>query len=104
MALTISTTDPDGLLKAIKEGIEKRQIETWACDSDGDFTHSPVQWNKKAWLRPKSANGVLSLELVTLKDVKVSAEIYGVYHGRFIEMLLAHFGSKLTQAIATPQT
>jgi hypothetical protein len=101
MSLSIKTTDPAGLLKDIKAAIDKKTVETWVYDSDGDFTHTPQQWFKKAYLRPKTAVGELRFGVVGIQGVKLSKELYGVYQGRFIEMLTIHFDSKFTLASAT---
>jgi len=103
MSLSIKTTDPTGLLKEIKAAIDKKTVETWEYDSDGDFTHTPKQWYKQAYLRPKVVPGELQFGILGIKGTKLSKEIYGVYHGRFIEMLLAHFDTKFTIASATAQ-
>jgi hypothetical protein len=101
MAVRISTPQPNGLLLAVKKAIDERHVETWAYDSDGDFTHTPVQWHKKAWLRPSIQSGALVFNILTPRGVNLSKEIYGVYHGRFIEMLLAHFDTSFATADAT---
>ncbi|MFB9841107.1 hypothetical protein [Mucilaginibacter ginsenosidivorans] len=101
MSLIIRTTNPAGLLSEIKAAIDKKTVETWEYDSDGDFTHTPPQWYKKAYLRPKVAPGELQFGILGIKGTKLSKEIYGVYHGRFIEMLLVHFDSKFSIASAT---
>lgn len=79
----------------------RKKIETWSYDSDGDFTHTPTQWSKKAWLRPSVQGGALVLNILNPKGVTLSKEIYGVYHGRFIEMLLTHFDTKFSDAEAS---
>jgi hypothetical protein len=48
MAVRVSTTHPSSLLAAIKKAIDARHVDTWSYDSDGDFTHTPLQWAKKA--------------------------------------------------------
>jgi hypothetical protein len=101
MAIRVSTSDPTSLLAAIKKAIDAKHVDTWSHDSDGDFTHTPSQWSRKAWLRPKIQPGTLVLNILGPKGVKLSKEIYGVYHGRFIEMLLAHFDDKFTVADAS---
>jgi hypothetical protein len=103
MALFIKTDNPSGLLTAIKKAIDEETIDTWSYDKDGDFTHIPTQWNKKAWLRPKIITGELQFGLLGQENVKLSKLIYGVYHGRYIEMLLAHLNDKFSNAIATSQ-
>jgi hypothetical protein len=101
MALLVSTSQPSTLLSAIKKAIDDKHIETWAYDSDGDFTHTPVQWSRKGWLRPSLQSGTLVFNIISPKGINLSKEVYGVYHGRFIEMLLAHFDKIFTAADAT---
>lgn len=103
MAVIVKTSKPSDLLKAIRKAIDEKKIETWTYDSDGDFTHNPVQWSHKAWLKPKVYTTELRFGILSRKDTKLSTTIYAVYHGRFIEMLLTHFDSQFTTAIATAQ-
>jgi hypothetical protein len=103
MAVIIYTNDPHGLVKSIKAGISNHAIETWSYDSDGDFTHTPPQWRGEAWLRPLIGNGTLTFGLLGKKGVVMTTVLYGVYHGRFIEMLLTHFDDKFVNAVATAQ-
>lgn len=101
MAIIIKTANPEGLLTAIKKSIDTKAIETWSYDSDGDFTHTPEQWKLKAWLRPMPAAGELRFGILGRRDVRLSTYNYGIYHGRFIEMLLNHFDNQFTEAYAT---
>jgi hypothetical protein len=101
MALIIITSDPSGLLASIKKAIVQKTIDTWTYDKDGDFTHTPEQWYKKAWLRPKILPGELQFGLLGQENIEMLKLIYGVYHGRFIEMLLTHFDVKFSIAKAT---
>ena len=99
--ITIHTSKPADLLKQIRAAIDSNSIDTWSYDKVGDFTHTPPQWFKKAWLRPTVAPGQLRLAIIAQKDVKMSKEVYGVYHGRFIEMALVHFDNLFTKAEAS---
>ncbi len=90
MAIVVTTSDPRLLLEAIKKGTKDRRIETWEYN-DGYFTHSPAQWRAQAFFRPNITGEGLVLNIIRPKDRNVSSEVYAVYHGRFIEMLLAHF-------------
>src|SRR5437868_1254530 len=103
MALYVRATAPADLLKAIKKGIDDNKIDTWEYDSDGDFTHTPPQWRKKAWLRPTIGAGQLTFGIIKPAKEAISTEVYAVYHGRFIEMLLAHFDLQFSTAQATAQ-
>ncbi|WP_301797084.1 hypothetical protein [Burkholderia gladioli] len=91
MTIYAKTADPAALLKSIKKLIDEKKIETWAYDSAGDFYHTPTQWNRKAWLRPSVGFGTLEFRLIRRNDEDLTKTVYGVYHGRFIEMLLTHF-------------
>jgi hypothetical protein len=101
MAVHVNTNKAAALLAAIKKQIDDGKIKTWEYDRDGDFTHSPDQWKGEAWLRPHPQQGVLAFGLLGQEDVTMTKTVYGVYHGRFIEMLLAHFDSDFTVAQAT---
>ena len=94
MALTVSTSSPQALLKAIKEAIDDKKIDTWIYDSDGDFTHAPDQWRNKAWFCPKIVAGALQFGLLGQKKTIMTKVVYSVYHGRFAEMLLTHFDDR----------
>lgn len=101
MSIRVTTSQPGALLAAIKKAIDDRRVETWSYDSDGDFTHTPPQWARKAWLRPRVEIGALVLSIINPQGVTLTKEVYGVYHGRFIEMLLAHFDNMFTNAEAS---
>ena len=101
MAIHFTTTNPSGLLAAFKKAIDDKKIETWSYDGDGDFTHTPPQWKNQAWLRPSVTSGLLTLHFLARNDVKTSKEVYAVYHGRFIESMLAHFDEMFGTADAT---
>ena len=100
--LSFSTSAPHKLLGQIKSKIAEGHITTWACDSDGDFTHSPPQWIRKAWLRPTVVEGkALQFGIIFPNGAQAGREIYAVYHGRFTEMMLAHFDSDFSQVTAS---
>ena len=101
MAILVSTPTAPGLLRAIKQTIDEKQIDTWVYDPDGDFTHVPAQWNKKAWFRPAVESDLLVFRILTPRGTTMSKTVYGVYHGRFIEMLLTHFDRQFERALAT---
>ncbi len=100
MSVIINTAAPEALLKKIKKAIDDRIVETWEYDKDGDFTHTPTQRKNKAWLRPSVQSNVLRFELLPPQNTTPTKEVIGVYHGRFIEMLIAHFGNDFTRASA----
>lgn len=103
MALIVNAPNPKQLLADIKKAIDDKKIDTWVYDADGDFTHSPSQWIYQAWLRPIVAPGVLIFGLLGKQNVVMTKVIYGVFHGRFIEMLLNHFDNDFSATSATAQ-
>jgi hypothetical protein len=104
MAIQVNTKDPQGLLDSIYAAIDAGSIETWSYDDDEDFFHdtSDGQWEGEAWLRPAVEKTALVLNVVS-PNKGVSMEAYAIYHGRFIEMLLAHFDEEFSEAFATAQ-
>ena len=101
MSVRAFTNDAAGLLARIKKMIDQGHISTWSYDSDGDFTHTPIQWKSKAWLRPDPQADKLRLTIIAPKS-GISREVFAVYHGRFIEMLIAHVSGRFTTISASP--
>lgn len=101
MAIRIFCDNPRKLLTEIRSAIENEEITTWKVDSDGDFTHAPEQWRNKAWLRPRILDDRILFNILGSKTRTLSRVTYGVYHGRFIEMLLSHFDKEFERATAT---
>ncbi|MGA7849747.1 MAG: hypothetical protein WCA13_11630 [Terriglobales bacterium] len=92
------TANPDDLLRAIEKAIANGDITTWQETSQGSFTHTPAsgQWKNQAWFRPSIDEKGIVFNIIRPKGSKVSKEAYAVYHGRFSEMLLAHFDADLS--------
>jgi hypothetical protein len=101
MSITFRTTDPRGLLAAFKKAIDDRHAVTWAYDKDGDFTHATEQWKNKAWLRPIVGTAELRFGVLKPNNQDISKEIYAIYHGRFIESMLAHLDKRFSYCSAT---
>lgn len=106
MAVKVKTGNPSDLLARIKRGINEGNIVTWSYATHNNrqyFTHetSDKQWKGKAWFLPSVDGDVLVFNIITTQGQKVSTVAYAVYHGRFIEMLLAHFDKDFSIAWAT---
>jgi hypothetical protein len=102
MAINFETSTPKKLLSTFKTAIDQGHVKTWAYDSDGDFYHTPDQWKDEGWLRPTVYEGKrLTLNFIGRSTKKTSKEGYAVYHGRFIESMLAHCDKLFTLAQAT---
>jgi hypothetical protein len=98
--ITFTTPTPNQLLTSIKEAIRKGHIATWS-EMNGYLTHTPSQWAYKAWFLPSVQNGELRFALIKPNDSNISVEVYAVYHGRFIEMMLAHFDKQFSDGFAS---
>jgi hypothetical protein len=101
MAVIVYASDPRALLGAIRSTAQKGETETWSVDADGDFTHRPEQWRLKARFRPKLSNDRIVFYILTPQNTRMNKATYAVYHGRLIEMLLAHFDTQFQRAVAT---
>jgi hypothetical protein len=104
MAINVMTGNGQALLAAIFKAIDDKKVDTWRYEThDGVkyLTHSPDQWDQKAWLKATVAAPGLVLNIVKPKSSNISTVLYAVYPGRFIEMLLAHFDRQMSGASAT---
>jgi hypothetical protein len=104
MAVRLFTGDASSLLSAIRVAIDKGRVDTWSYDSDGDFTHTTHdrQWVGKAYLKPRQLSDRLVLNIIMRCEDDKKRAVYGVFHGRFIEMAVTHFPRSFTTAVATP--
>jgi hypothetical protein len=102
MSVRALTDDAQGLLDEIKKLIKEGHITTWACSTNGNFTHTPTQWKNKVWLKPEVKDDRLRLKILKPKDGELTREVFAIYHGRFIEMLIKHVPKLFTSARATP--
>jgi hypothetical protein len=98
--ITFSTANPQQLLVSLKEAIRSGHITTWS-EVDGYFTHTPSQWAYKAWLQPSLQGGELRFAIIKSQNINVTTEVYAVYHGRFLETMLAHFDGQFTSGVAS---
>ncbi len=101
MALYFLTASPGELLTEIKNAITEGKIDTWSCDKEGDLTHTPPQWKNLAWLRPKTQSDRLALYILKTQSQAITKEVYGVYHGRFIEAMIRHCGNFFSEGTGT---
>lgn len=99
MAIIVETRYPENLVDQIKESIDNQEIDTWQYDNDGDFTHTASQWVNHAWFRPYIEGDRLTFGILGRKDSFLTINEYGIYHGRFAEMLMSHFSSDITEII-----
>lgn len=103
MAVYFKTDNPSALLASFKKKIDDKKVVTWSYDKDGDFTHTTDQWRNTAWLRPRIQLRQLAFFILPPKDKPISVETYAIYHGRFVESMLAHCDSLFSEGNATAQ-
>jgi hypothetical protein len=101
MAVRVFCAQPQKLLLEIKAAVRSGSIQTWTLDTDGDFTHATQQWANKAWFRPVTKTDRVVFNILGPTTKRMSRQIYGIYHGRFVEMLLNHFDEKFSIVAAT---
>lgn len=92
--IEIRTNNPQQFVDSINQAIREKRIVTWSVDSEGDYTLTQDQWVCKAWMTPKieqNATNILRFGIIESKKHKLTKSIYGIFHGRFAEMLLTHF-------------
>lgn len=103
MAVYVKTEKAAELLGKIKKAVDEEKIKTWRYDEEGDFYHSPDQWEYRGWMHPRIIPDYLVFGIITPKGDTMTTGTYAVYHGRFIEMLLQHFDHEFTTVYATAQ-
>jgi hypothetical protein len=103
MAVYLESANPAALLAAFKTAIDKGHVVTWSYDKNGDFTHTPEQWRYRGWLRPSLSSGRLTMSFLGSTDEVTTWEIYGIYHGRFIESMMIHCNLMFNEARAPSQ-
>lgn len=101
MAVKFITDNPSDLLTCFRQAIDKKLVDTWSYDDDGDFTHTPAQWKNKAWFRPEIKNRELVFGIIKPQQSDLTWEVYGIYHGRMIESVIIHCHALFTNGVAT---
>lgn len=101
MAVVAFCSDPSNLIRQLKRAIIEGHVVTWSVDQDGDLTHSTGQWKNHAWMRPRLGVDKVIFNILPPRTQPISRETYAIYHGRLIEMLLAHFDRLISSVAAT---
>ena len=101
--ISIYAAQPGVLLQNLKKAARQQKISPWECDNEGDFTQARVKERLTAWLRPSAGGNVLNFSFLGPQDIALDKRAYAFYHGRFLEMLLAHFGDQFSEASITAQ-
>ncbi len=101
MAVIVHTLDPAGLLAKLRRKIEEENVRTWTADEEGDFTLVAEEWHRHAWLRPRTHPEHVTFRIFPARGSSISRKMYGVFHARFIEMLLCCFDDDIESARAT---
>ena len=102
MAILIKTANPQELLLSIKQAMDDRRVRDWTYNPEGEFTRTQIEAESKHWLRARIVEDTLVFKLQQSCTGQASHATFGVYHGRFIEMLFTHFRSKISMIMITP--
>lgn len=101
MSLVFNTRYPATLLGIYTSEIDEGHVDTWIRNKDGNFTHKPPQWINAAWLCPVIEPDRLVFNIVNTPGRPITKYVYAVYHGRFMESMLAHCDLWFDDAYAT---
>lgn len=109
MAIILKLRSPmsaQNLIGDIYNKIDNKEIKVWEYDIEGDFTHTSPQWNKQSWFRhkfPKEGDDWdLKFAIIGHKQKGMTKNLYGIYHGRFAEMLLTYYDQYIETFTITP--
>lgn len=103
--IEIITEHPRCLLEKINDAIESGSIVSWTIDRDGDYSPVQEQWLGKAWIRPilkEEKPNTLYFGILESRQHKMTKTVYGVFLGRFAEMLLTHFDTEMNSLYISP--
>jgi hypothetical protein len=102
MSVFIRISSPQELVNDIRRKIKDGKIETWQLDSDGDLTHTSLQWRNRAWFHPIIEESRVVFSIIGRKTVTMTVGEYAAYHGRLVSMLLSHFDKQIEGITVTP--
>lgn len=102
MAIRIKAPNPAVLLRAIRQEILQGNVLTWELYTDGTFTHCADQWDQRAYFTPRVFQKILRFNLIPGSEDPVQGDTYGLYHGRFVEMLTTHHSHRLNWIQVVP--
>lgn len=77
----------------------------WHIDSEGDYSLIDELWERKAWMTPvfdPDNPHILRYGIIGSSSYKMTKGVYGVYHGRFAEMLLTFFDTEIETLNISP--
>lgn len=96
MALKIFTHTPTALLADIKKAINDKKVKTWSYNAKNEFDHTADNWSGLCAFTVTVHDGYLHCTAAYPAGQTKWANdaVYGVYQGRFTEMLMNHFNSK----------
>lgn len=92
-------------IRAFIEKIIKGQIKTWKVDSDCDITISNPLWQNRAWfgIYYSDNSNEIGFGIIPANTIRLTKELYGVYHGRLVATLLANFDKHIESLKVTPR-
>jgi hypothetical protein len=111
MAIIVTTPNPKGLIATLKSEIEQGHAHTWKYEkhdpAPGEFFTHTAEDDRlvhRAWFGPFATTNAVVFTIFSPKNVEVIDHgVWGVYHGRFVELLLNHGSGDMTDIDVTPQ-
>ena len=104
MAIIIKTDNPQVVCDLFTQNVSNRDITTWIVDADGDFTIANPKWTYKAWMRPiiSREGNTLVFGFVSSRKHDITKGLYGIYHGRLVATLIAHYDHLIDSVTIKP--
>ena len=104
MAIIITTKYPQTVCDLFAQDVNYRNITTWIVDADGDFTIANPKWTNKAWMRPiiPHEGNTLVFGFVSSRKHDITKGLYGIYHGRLVATLIAHYDNLIDSVTIKP--
>lgn len=93
MALKIFSHHPAALLSKIKKAIDDDKVATWSYNANNEFDHATRNWTGLCKFKVTICDGYLLCTANPPAGQKhfANRDVFGVYQGRFSEMLMNHF-------------
>ena len=107
MEIIVLSEQPQILVYAINNAIQKNELKTWdkVADKKNEtvYTHTPRQWDEKIMIKPHINSKYVLFEIILQSSNTESLEFkQGYILGRFIEILIVHFKKYFTSIRINP--
>ena len=91
--ITITTTNPRGLVDKLNTFIKEKKTTEWELDEENDYVLNLPDLKYKAWMTVNEGSNGNQLKIGIIESTKyrLTKYVYSVYHCRFAELILENF-------------